>query len=142
MRFSRIARDCKINALEGVKMRHFRAKSHLDTLVVIPISILYCLIKFPIKRCHHLTLQEKGSIPPLEKARLPKRQREQTSSQKKYLRNRSAFPRWPLVSRRRSPPLVVGRLKVCHMYCQKGKSEKNTKNIKVSAKTTLVQRSK
>ncbi len=33
LRFSRIARDCKINAQEGVKMRHFRAKSqHLDTL--------------------------------------------------------------------------------------------------------------
>ncbi len=34
LHFSRIARDCKINAREGVKMRHFRAKSqHLDTLV-------------------------------------------------------------------------------------------------------------
>ncbi len=33
LRFSLIARDCKINAREGVKMRHFRAKSqHLDTL--------------------------------------------------------------------------------------------------------------
>ncbi len=30
--FSRIARDSKINAREGAKMRHFRAKSHLDTL--------------------------------------------------------------------------------------------------------------
>ncbi len=31
--FSRIARDSKNDAREGVKMRHFRAKSqHLDTL--------------------------------------------------------------------------------------------------------------
>ncbi len=54
--------------------------------------------------------------------------------QKKYLRNRSAFPGGPIVSRWRGPPLVVGRLKVCHMYCQKRERGKSTKNIIVSAK--------
>ncbi len=48
-------------------------------------------------------------------------------TQKKY-RNRSAFPGDPVVSGRRSPPLVVGRLKVCHMYCKGGKT-KEIRNI-------------
>ena len=33
LHFLRIAQDSKINAREEVKMRHFRAKSHLDTLL-------------------------------------------------------------------------------------------------------------
>ena len=33
--FSRIARNSKINAREGVNMRHFRTKSHLDTLLSV-----------------------------------------------------------------------------------------------------------
>ena len=54
-------------------------------------------------------------------------------AQKKY-RNRSAFAGHPVVSGRRSLPLVVGRLKVCHMYCKGRKTLKIRKIIHFSAK--------
>ena len=51
--FSRIARDSKIDAREGVKMRHFRAKSqHLDTLGEKHIGTVSCLFVCLYIDCH------------------------------------------------------------------------------------------